>query len=76
MELKEEEVLKNVGAHLRRLREKKKMTLRQLSEYSGIDNSRLSKIEQGKINITLLTLIELSIMLDASPATILGKSIK
>lgn len=76
MEIKEDLVLKKVGSHLKRLREKKGWTLRQLSEYSGIDNSRLSKIEQGKINVTLLTLIELSITLEASPAHILSKSIR
>lgn len=76
MELKEDVVLRNVGAHLKKIREKKGWTLRELSEYSGIDNSRLSKIEQGKINITLLTLIELSITLDTSPAYILGRSIR
>lgn len=73
MELQQDIILEKIGSQLRKLREKKGWTLRQLSELSGIDNSRLSKIEQGKINVTLLTLIELCITLEVSPAHVLGK---
>ncbi len=74
MELKLDSALENIGSKLKSIRDKKGWTLRELSEKTGIDNSRLSKIEQGKINITLVTLIQLSIALEVSPADLLGRN--
>ena len=71
MELKEALVLQKPGENIRRLREKKGWTLRDMSDRCGIDNSKISKIEKGNINITIITLIQLSIVPDATPAQLL-----
>ncbi|SJZ45394.1 helix-turn-helix domain-containing protein [Sediminibacterium ginsengisoli] len=71
MELKEAVVLQKLGGNIRRLREKKGWTLRDMSERCGIDNSKISKIEKGTINITIMTLLQLSIALDTTPAQLL-----
>lgn len=52
--------LKKFGQHLASLREQKGMSLRDLEYASGIDNSKISKIEKGAINITLNTMIDLA----------------
>lgn len=39
----------NLGSHLKLFREKKGMSLQQVAEYTGITDSRLCRIEQGKV---------------------------
>ncbi|NCI46751.1 helix-turn-helix transcriptional regulator [Sediminibacterium sp. WSJ-3] len=73
MEINEAVVLQKLGNNLRRLREKKGWSLRDLSDRCGIDNSKISKIEKGTINITILTLMQLSIALDTTATELLGK---
>ena len=51
---------KKFGEHLRKLRETKKMSLLELSYNCSIDDSKISKIEHGKFNVTLSTLSELA----------------
>ena len=58
--------LKQFGEHLHRLRKKKSLSLRDLSYACEIDNSKISKIEKGTINITFTTLIQLAMALEIS----------
>ncbi len=69
-------VLKKFGENLRRLREEKGLSLRELSYACKIDNSKISKIEQGKINITITTLIDLASALELHPSALLLYSAK
>ena len=48
------------GKHLRKLREKKGMTMRQFAIEADIEYSQLSKIERGVINTTISTALTLS----------------
>jgi transcriptional regulator with XRE-family HTH domain len=57
---KDKVLLQKFGAHLRQLRENKGLSLRELSYACNIDNSKISKIEQGKINVTILTVLDLA----------------
>ena len=54
------------GNHLRGLRISKKMTLKQVATAGAIDISQVHRIEKGKINTTLSTLIALSTALEIS----------
>jgi transcriptional regulator with XRE-family HTH domain len=45
-----------------------------LADKAGMARSFLSKIENGKIGITLITLIKLSLALDCSPSEILAQA--
>ena len=54
------------GNHLRGLRISKKMTLEQVAAAAAIDISQVHRIEKGKINTTLSTLIALSTALEIS----------
>jgi transcriptional regulator with XRE-family HTH domain len=72
MQAQDEIVLIRLGKNLRRLRERNGWTLRMLASRSNIDNSKISKIEKGLINITVITLIELSVALGVTPAELLN----
>ena len=54
------DILKDFGAHLKRLRESKGLTLVDLEVKSGVNNGDISKIEGGKINLAFTTLAKLA----------------
>ena len=66
-----EKILLDFGKEVARIREKSGISLRQLEAKTGIDFSALSKIERGKVNITLLSLIDLAEGLEVSPKKLL-----
>jgi transcriptional regulator with XRE-family HTH domain len=69
---KEIEILKKkFGKHLKQLREAKGLSLLKLSYNCSIDESKISKIEHGKHNITLATIVELAKGLEISPKKLL-----
>ena len=69
---KEFELLKQkFGKNLQRLRESKKLSLLNVSYNCAIDDSKISKIEHGRINITLSTMVELAKGLDVHPKKLL-----
>lgn len=63
--------LKKLGANIKRLREMKNLSLRELSYACDIDNSKISKIEKGQINITFTTILQLANALEISPSELL-----
>lgn len=58
--LRNTEHLKKFGSHLKRLRNSKQMTLEQLAFAADVELSQIHRIETGKINPTLTTLIAIS----------------
>ncbi len=48
------------GKHLKQIRQSKKLTLEQLANSADIEISQVHRIEMGKVNTTLSTLISLS----------------
>lgn len=63
--------LKKFGDNLRKLRENKSSTLRELSSACNIDYSNILRIEQGKINPTLTTILEIASALELNPSVLL-----
>lgn len=59
-----QEQLKQFGKHLRELRIKACLSLADMSYITRFDKPKLSRIENGKLNITLSTLAELAQALD------------
>ncbi|MFA6082767.1 helix-turn-helix domain-containing protein [Mucilaginibacter sp.] len=59
------------GEHLKRLREAKALSLRSLAMRCNLDDSQISKIENGKTNIQLSTIFELAKGLDLQPKELL-----
>lgn len=54
------EFLASMGANLRMLRKKKNLSLNDLARLSDFEKASLSKLESGKANPTVLTLLKLS----------------
>jgi transcriptional regulator with XRE-family HTH domain len=50
------EILVRIGANIARIRKKKKLTLREVSDLTDIEISNLIPIEKGRRNVTVLTL--------------------
>jgi transcriptional regulator with XRE-family HTH domain len=64
--------VKLLGANIKRLREAKKLSLREMSYACNIDNSKISKIENGQINITFTTILQIALALEIQPSEILN----
>jgi transcriptional regulator with XRE-family HTH domain len=66
---KKKEIRKLLGAYLKKRREEVLdiPSVRQLSFSSNLDQSKLSKIEKGKIDIRLDTLMEVALTYKLSP---------
>ena len=56
-----------VTYHIYEIRTAKKMTLRDLSEKSGVSKSQINDIENGFKHPSVLTLCELAYALDVQP---------
>ncbi|MCL1664076.1 helix-turn-helix transcriptional regulator [Elizabethkingia ursingii] len=63
-----------IGLRIKELRKEKKLTQVEFSNEIGIDNSQLSKIEQGKIMPTLIQLMEIASKFNISLDWITGFS--
>ena len=61
------QLLKKVGSNVRLYRRKKNLTQKKLAEKSGIHQTYLSRIENGRINIFLTTLIKIARALETRP---------
>jgi transcriptional regulator with XRE-family HTH domain len=70
--LKDYSVLKaKFGSHLKRIRENKGMSLLEVDYRCDLDESNISKIENGKVNIQLSTIFELAKGLGVEPKELL-----
>ncbi|WP_233268911.1 helix-turn-helix domain-containing protein [Mucilaginibacter lacusdianchii] len=59
------------GSNLKRIREEKNLSLRTLAANCELDDSQISKIENGKKNIQLSTIFELAKGLNVPPKELL-----
>jgi transcriptional regulator with XRE-family HTH domain len=62
---------KKFGKNLQKIRESKKMSLLQLSYNCSLDPSFISKVEHGRFNISLGTIVELAKGLEIHPTKLL-----
>ena len=63
----ESDFLEQFGKQVEKLRKKKNLSYRKLAQNCNIDYSDISKIEKGKANVTMLTLLELAKGLEVHP---------
>jgi transcriptional regulator with XRE-family HTH domain len=68
---KKDMLKKKFGATIRRLRKDQRLSLRQVAAACQLDNSKIAKIEDGKFNVALSTIIELSRGLGVTPSSLL-----
>ena len=72
MTKKDLEILKKeFGRTVSQIRQNKGLSLRQVGYRCNLDNSKISKIEKGKINISLSTLADLAQGLETHPSELL-----
>lgn len=65
----EKEILKKrFGATIQQIREKKRFTLRHVAANCNLDNSKIAKIEDGRFNVSLSTIVELARGLEVHPS--------
>lgn len=76
MDISEETFIKNLGTHIRQLRERKSMSQEDLAGDSGIPKSQVARIERAKINTTIRTLIKIANALEIEPKDLLYFNIK
>ena len=72
LNFKNEDVLLQFGKHLKELRNLKKISQEDLAYNSGIALSQIARIETGKINPTLCTIIEIAKKLKVNQAEMLN----
>lgn len=63
----DKKTLKKLGEHIAAIRKRKNLSLREVSYACNIDNSKISKIEKGQVNITFTTLLDLARGLEVNP---------
>ena len=63
--------LKKLGLNIKKLREAKGLSFRELSYACDIGNSRISKIKKDQINITFTTILQLARAIEVNPSELL-----
>ena len=64
------------GNHLRKIRQKKGLSMRQLAALCDIDYAKLSKVETNKANLSVTTLFEIADGLGVHPKELLNFDIE
>ena len=67
----DKQIIRRFGEHLAKLRNEKGLSQRQLSHRCRVDYSKISAMETGKVNVTLITLTELAKGLEVDLAVLL-----
>jgi len=67
-----EKILAKFAKHLKKLREDKGYSLRELASRSGLEYSQVQRIESGKVNLAFTTVIALADGLDITPSELLN----
>jgi transcriptional regulator with XRE-family HTH domain len=68
--------LKSFGYHLRTIRQEKKLRQKTVAKLCNMDSGSYSNIENGKRNITVLTLFKISQMLNVSMTELMNFKLK
>ena len=67
-----EKILLKFGNHLKKLREAKDISIRELASLSALEYSQVQRIEKGKVNFAFSTLISLADGLDIHVSDLLS----
>ena len=69
-------ILKSLGYHLRLIRQEKQLRQKTIAKMCEMDSGSYSNIENGKRNITILTLLKISKVLNVSITELMSFKIK
>ena len=62
--MEKQELLKYLGANIKRIREEKGMTQQELASLCNFEKSNMSRLEAGNTNPTIYTLYKVAVNLD------------
>ena len=65
---KEAKYLSDMGSNVKAYRKKRHLTQKELAVKCEMGEASISKIESGKMNISVLTLKKIAVALEVSPA--------
>ncbi|MGG9964078.1 helix-turn-helix domain-containing protein [Ferruginibacter sp. SUN106] len=68
-----EKILLKFANNLKKIREGKDLSIRQLAASAGLEYSQLQRIEKGKVNFALTTLIAIAQGLDVDVSELFEK---
>ena len=68
---KHQDLQEKFGLHIKSLREKRNLSLRDLASKCDLDFSKIGQIENGKTNLKLSTIFELAKGLEVEPKELL-----
>ncbi|HCL04704.1 MAG TPA: XRE family transcriptional regulator [Chitinophagaceae bacterium] len=66
-------ILEAFGKHLAQIRKERRLSIHQLAIACDMEYSHLQRIEKGKVNIALTTLLNIARGLDLSPEELMHK---
>lgn len=69
-------ILKSLGYHLRLIRQEKQLRQKTIAKMCEMDSGSYSNIENGKRNITILTLHKISKVLNVSMTKLMSFEVK
>jgi len=64
-------ILIQFGIRLKSLRQAKKLTLRKMASLCNVEYADIQRYENGKLNVTLLSIVELAKALEVEPKDLL-----
>ncbi len=64
-------VLGHIAANVRRLREKRLLSQEKFAEHAGLDARFTQRVERGRLNFSIETLVRLAAALDTTPGALL-----
>ena len=73
---KNDVILKSLGYHLRIIRQEKQLRQKTIAKLCDMDSGSYSNIENGKRNITILTLFKTSKVLNVSMSELMSFKLK
>lgn len=66
--IKSEKILKSIGEKLKSTRQVKKLSLRSLAELANVEHVQIDKLEKGKLNASILTVLAIAEALELDPS--------
>ncbi len=70
-QIRDEAILKTVGLHIRKLREKAGYSQQELADLCDMELSQINRIELGKINTSVGVLFRIASILNIKPSKLL-----
>ncbi len=63
-----------IAANVRRLREKRGLSQERFAEAAGLDSRFTQRVERGRVNFSIETLVRLAAALDTTPGALLRRA--